>query len=97
MSASRGPLSAAADEVAEDLVTGADGVEDAAEEEPAAEQPATREATDAARPSLRAERELCNLTAFLSAGDEWTTNETDQPIRGDRRQQITCELDTQAV
>ena len=58
MPASRGPLSAVADTVAEDAVTDADGGDDAdgddaAEEELAAEQPATREVTAAARPSRR--------------------------------------------
>jgi hypothetical protein len=67
MPASCGPLSAVADGVAAGVVTGADGVDDAAEDELAAEQPAMREVTAAARPSRRGERELFKATALLSS------------------------------
>jgi hypothetical protein len=68
MPASREPLSAVADGVAKGVVTGADGGDDgddAAEDELAAEQPAMREVTAAARPSRRGERELCKVSALL--------------------------------
>lgn len=66
MPASRGPLSAVADGVAEGVVTRADGGDDAAEDELAAEQPAMREAAAAARPIRPGDRELRKVTALLS-------------------------------
>jgi hypothetical protein len=67
MSDSCEPLSA--EWVGEGVVAGADGEDgedDAAGDELAAEQPAMREATAAARPSRRGVREFCMVTAPLS-------------------------------
>ena len=61
MPASFEPLSVAA----EDVVTGADGWDDAAVDELAAEQPAMRTVTVAARPSCRGERELRKAVPFF--------------------------------
>ena len=65
MSDSCGPPSA--EWVGEGVVACADGEDEAAGDELAAEQPAMREATAAARPSRRGVREFCTVTApFLS-------------------------------
>jgi hypothetical protein len=69
MSASWGPLSAAA----EGAVTGAGGADDelAGEDELAGVQPAMREVTVAARPSRRRIRGVCMATAFFLSSSLW--------------------------
>jgi hypothetical protein len=92
-----GPLSAAADGLAEGVVAGADGGDDAAEDELAAEQPAMREVAAAARPNLRGERELRKVAAIELVRMGAPSLRLNELIRGDGRQQIMCELDTQAI